>query len=75
MIKITIRRPPRLGPRHLGRALQSAGAMLREAAGAQARVPGSQTVLLLTYGGDAARVLADVCSDAATLSLRDFVAE
>ncbi len=52
----TMRRPPRLGPRHLGRALQSAGAMLREAAGAEARVPGSQTVLLLTYGGDAVRV-------------------
>ncbi len=40
----------------LGAALDAAGAALLQAASGQARVPGSQTVLLLTRGGDPQRV-------------------
>ncbi len=53
-----LRKPRNNGPRGLVAALAGAGDMLRRAAGDEARVPGSQTVIVLTRGGDATRVRA-----------------
>ena len=54
----TLRRPAPGGSRGLAAALRGAGDMLKRAAGNQARVPGSQTVLLLARGGSAGHVAA-----------------
>ncbi len=43
--------PPAVGPGALERAMSHAGDLLQSAARDTARVPGSQTVLLLTHGG------------------------
>ena len=53
-----LRKPRDGGPPALAAALAGAGDMLRRAAGDAARVPGSQTVLVLARGGDASRVQA-----------------
>lgn len=48
--------PGRAGGEALRRAMDTAGQVLRRGADDQARVPGTQTVVLLTHGADADRV-------------------
>ncbi|MCA9559953.1 MAG: hypothetical protein KC583_15505, partial [Myxococcales bacterium] len=48
--------PEGAGGEALGRAMDTAGQVLRRGADDQARVPGTQTVVLLTHGADAERV-------------------
>ncbi len=64
-------REPR-GERTLGDALRSAGALLADAAGAEARVPGTQLVLVLTTSDDTERV-ASAAAAAHALSLQGAV--
>ncbi|MCA9539343.1 MAG: hypothetical protein KC620_10680 [Myxococcales bacterium] len=52
----TLEPPPAGGAGDLAAAMAAAGAALQRAAGDQARIPGTQTVLLLTRGGDDGRI-------------------